>query len=109
MTAQLKPLPKVAHPVVDAWIAALNPAIASSLQAAMPTLGPLLAAAPYLLEQAMRHADWLAGALDAGPDAGRAALLDRSAAKGCGLRGQRASSGRVVAILRACPREHRPQ
>jgi glutamate-ammonia-ligase adenylyltransferase len=75
MTAQLKPLPEVAHPVVDAWIAALNPAIASSLQAAMPTLGPLLAAAPYLLEQAMRHADWLAGALDAGPDAARAALL----------------------------------
>lgn len=75
MTAQLKPLPEVAHPVVDAWIAALNPAIASHLQAAMPTLGPLLAAAPYLLEQAMRHADWLAGALDAGPDAGRAALL----------------------------------
>jgi glutamate-ammonia-ligase adenylyltransferase len=82
MTAQLQPLPEIAHPAVDAWFAGLDPAVAAALRPALPTLGPLLGAAPYLLEQAARHAGWLATALDAGPDAARDAELDEVRAAG---------------------------
>jgi glutamate-ammonia-ligase adenylyltransferase len=82
MTAQLKPLPEIAHPAVDAWITALEPAVAAALRPALPTLGSLLGAAPYLLEQASRHADWLATALDDGPDAAREAALAEIRAAG---------------------------
>jgi glutamate-ammonia-ligase adenylyltransferase len=83
MTSALKPLPDLPHEAVDAWIATLPETVAGPLRKAAPTLGPLLAAAPYLLEQAMRHADWLAAALGAGGDTACTTLLEeiRSAGK----------------------------
>ncbi len=76
MTLLLKPLPDAPHAAIVEWAATLAPdRTAATRRSAMPTLGPLLAAAPYLFELAMRHADWLAEMLDGNADSALAGVL----------------------------------
>ena len=75
MAIALTPLPVVARAAVDEWLAGLPPASGAAIKAAGPMLPLLLAEAPYLLELARAHADWLAGALIADADEALAAEL----------------------------------
>ena len=80
MSTTLAALPPVDHPRFDALLAELPNGAA--LQSAAPLLGPLLEAAPYLLDLTREHAEWLASALKAGPDAAFAALIEEVAEAG---------------------------
>ncbi|NMA97573.1 MAG: bifunctional [glutamine synthetase] adenylyltransferase/[glutamine synthetase]-adenylyl-L-tyrosine phosphorylase, partial [Phyllobacteriaceae bacterium] len=71
----LSPLPPIDHPQFDAFIAGLPETEAAALREAAPHLGPLLEAAPYLMEQARAHASWLVQAISTDIDASFAALL----------------------------------
>jgi glutamate-ammonia-ligase adenylyltransferase len=64
MMLALKPLPDAPHAAILEWAATLPPECAGVVANAMSSIGPLLAAAPYLFEQARHHADWLASMLD---------------------------------------------
>ncbi|RYD84318.1 MAG: hypothetical protein EOP61_40280, partial [Sphingomonadales bacterium] len=75
MSIYLAPLPAIPHPGFDSLLAELPPASVPAFKAAAPALGTLLQSAPYLLELARIHADWLADALERGPDAVFAELL----------------------------------
>jgi glutamate-ammonia-ligase adenylyltransferase len=75
MSTILAPLPAVPHPGFDALLAELPAALLPSFKAAKPTLGPLLQSAPYLLELARTHAEWLADALERGADTAFADLI----------------------------------
>ena len=79
MTLSLAPLPPVsddlAGAAIGAWLDALEPDTARPIRAALPALGPLLGAAPYLFELAQRHADWLAGVLASDAETALAAEL----------------------------------
>ncbi|WP_137151404.1 bifunctional [glutamine synthetase] adenylyltransferase/[glutamine synthetase]-adenylyl-L-tyrosine phosphorylase [Devosia sp. FKR38] len=59
MVIKLSALPKIATPRVAAWLAELPPEQSGSLAPAMPTLGPLLESAPYLLDLAQANLGWL--------------------------------------------------
>jgi glutamate-ammonia-ligase adenylyltransferase len=82
MSITLAPLPPIPHPDFDALLAELSGDVAQAFAAAQPALGPLLQSAPYLLELARTHAEWLALALDKGPDAVFADLLKTVAEAG---------------------------
>jgi glutamate-ammonia-ligase adenylyltransferase len=82
MSITLAPLPPIPHPDFDALLAELTGDVAQAFAAAQPALGPLLQSAPYLLELARTHAEWLALALDKGPDAVFADLLKTVAEAG---------------------------
>jgi glutamate-ammonia-ligase adenylyltransferase len=82
MAFTLAPLPQTPHAGVDDWIAALPDPQRKLIAVAAPTLGPLLATAPYLFDLAQRHADWLARALTTGPDATFAAIIAELAEAG---------------------------
>lgn len=75
MSITLAPLPAIPHPGFDALLAELPPAALGAFKAAAPTLGPLLQSAPYLLDLSRSHAEWLADALERGPDAAFANLI----------------------------------
>lgn len=75
MSIHLSSLPAIPHPAFDALLAELPATAVSAFKAATPTLGTLLQSAPYLLELARTHADWLADALERGPDTVFAELL----------------------------------
>lgn len=75
MSITLAPLPAIPHPGFDALLAELPPAALAAFKAAAPTLGPLLQSAPYLLDLSRSHAEWLADALERGPDAAFANLI----------------------------------
>ncbi|MCP8884228.1 bifunctional [glutamine synthetase] adenylyltransferase/[glutamine synthetase]-adenylyl-L-tyrosine phosphorylase [Devosia sp. XJ19-1] len=96
MSTILSPLPPVDHPNFDALLAELPEADVASLRIAAPLLGPLLEAAPYLLELTREHSGWLAEALNAGPDVAVAALLADVAKSG-----RRDDEAGVGALLRA--------
>ena len=68
MSIHLAPLPAVPHPDFDALVAELPAGAVPVFKAAAPVLGTLLQSAPYLLELARTHAEWLANALERGPD-----------------------------------------
>jgi glutamate-ammonia-ligase adenylyltransferase len=82
MSIILAPLPPIPHPDFDALLAELTGDVAQAFAAAQPALGPLLQSAPYLLELARTHAEWLAAALEQGPDAVFADLLNTVAEAG---------------------------
>ena len=84
MNPALSPLPPVAHPAFDALLAGLPAPVAAPLRIAAPLLGTLLESAPYLLDLAREHADWLAGVLEGDAEAAFAALLADVAAAGRG-------------------------
>ncbi|MBJ6987326.1 bifunctional [glutamine synthetase] adenylyltransferase/[glutamine synthetase]-adenylyl-L-tyrosine phosphorylase [Devosia sp. MC521] len=71
----LSPLPAVAHPQFDAFLAELEHGDASVFSANAVAIGPLLEQAPYLLDLARKNASWLATALSGDADASFAALL----------------------------------
>ena len=75
MSIHLAPLPAIPHPGFDSLLAELPPTAVPAFKVAEPTLGTLLQSAPYLLELARTHADWLADALERGPDVVFAELL----------------------------------
>ncbi len=93
MSTPLSPLPPVPHPKFDAMLA--DTLQAAALEAAEPLLGPLLEAAPYLLDLTRIHASWLSEALKACPDEAFAVLLDEIA-----LAGKMADEATVSAKLR---------
>jgi glutamate-ammonia-ligase adenylyltransferase len=82
MTLTLAPLPAMPNEPVLSWLETLDAGIAAPIRAALPALGPLFGAAPYLFEMAQRHADWLAGVLAGDADAALAAELAEVAAGG---------------------------
>lgn len=82
MSTVLSPLPPVSHPAFDALCTDLQQPLAAQVQNYSGLLGPLLQAAPYLLELTRVHAQWLVDALDAGPDIAFAALLSEVAKAG---------------------------
>ena len=98
MSIDLAPLPAIPHPQFDALLADLPPATAEALAAAGPLLGPLLQSAPYLLELTRSHADWLASALEAGPDVAFADLLGEVSKAGGAA--DEASLGRALRIAK---------
>lgn len=63
MSISLRPLPARPHPAFDALLTELGQSTRATLAAAGGLLGPLLEAAPYLLDLARTHADWLAAML----------------------------------------------
>ena len=75
MSTILAPLPATDTPLFQALLTELPDDVASALGAEAPALGPLLEAAPYLLDLARAHGEWLAQALDSGPDRAFSALL----------------------------------
>ena len=75
MSITLAPLPAIPHPGFDALLAELPEAVVPAFRAAEPTLGTLLQSAPYLLDLSRTHAEWLADALERGPDAAFADLI----------------------------------
>jgi len=82
MTISLKPLPAVATPRFDAWASTLPPATAATIEPARGALGPLLEMAPYLLDLATAHADWLAQALADSADGAFIDIIDGITAAG---------------------------
>jgi len=104
MSILLHPLPFVDHPAFDALLAELPPALADRLVREKGVLGPLLQAAPYLLDLTRQHAPWLAEALDLGADAALAALLadlaeaGRKADEAEVARGLRMAKGRTALL-----------
>lgn len=75
MSMNLAPLPPADHPAFNALLADLPETDAVPLTDAAATLGPLLEAAPYLLDLARQHASWLANALRRDADTAFATLL----------------------------------
>ena len=75
MSTNLAPLPATDTPLFQAMLTELPEAVSSALGAETATLGPLLEAAPYLLDLARVHGEWLVQALDTGPDGAFADLL----------------------------------
>ncbi len=63
MTMSLNALPSADTPRFDAWLAELSADQQAALQPAVPALGPLLEAAPYLLGLAQANVDWLIATL----------------------------------------------
>lgn len=63
MTIFLRPLPPIPHPAFDALLTELDEGTRAPLAAQDGLLGPLMQAAPYLLDLARTHADWLAAML----------------------------------------------
>ncbi|WP_052951474.1 bifunctional [glutamine synthetase] adenylyltransferase/[glutamine synthetase]-adenylyl-L-tyrosine phosphorylase [Devosia soli] len=98
MSISLAPLPPVPHPLFDALLAELPEAIAASLSRAAPTLGPLLQSAPYLLDLSRVHADWLASALDDGPDPAFAGIIGN--VQDAGLCADEAALGQALRIAK---------
>ncbi len=82
MSTTLSPLPPIDHPQFDALLEERPAGEATTLRDAGPALATLLESAPYLLELARAHADWLCEALDTGPDAIFARLLGEVAEAG---------------------------
>ena len=76
MAIKLAPLPPLDTPRFDAWLEQLAPGDRAAIAPAAPTLGPLLEAAPYLLELAGANAQWLAGALADSADGAFADIID---------------------------------
>jgi len=76
MSILLAPLPPIPYPSFYALLAELPDAQAKAFAAAAPAIGPLLQSAPYLLDLARTHAEWLTSALDIGPDAAFSQLLN---------------------------------
>ena len=66
MSTILAPLPATDTPLFQALLTELPDDVASAFGATASALGPLLEAAPYLLDLARTHGEWLAQALDAG-------------------------------------------
>jgi glutamate-ammonia-ligase adenylyltransferase len=92
MSIILAPLPPADHPKFDALVAEVPEAALADFA---PLLGPLLEAAPYLLDLTRDHSTWLIGALRQGPDAAFAELLDTVARAG-----READEPEVGAMLR---------
>jgi glutamate-ammonia-ligase adenylyltransferase len=92
----LDPLPGLAHPAIDQWLAGLDPSVQGAISQADGTLAPLFATAPYLFELAQRHAEWLATALDNGAEAALAETLAALVQAGISS----ASDGEIAAALR---------
>ena len=63
MVIKLAPLPPIDTPRFDAWLAELSDDHRTIIATAAPTLGPLLEAAPYLLDLARSNAEWLVATL----------------------------------------------
>ncbi|MBB4051027.1 glutamate-ammonia-ligase adenylyltransferase [Devosia subaequoris] len=68
MSTILAPLPAADTPQFQALLTELPDNVSGPLGAEASTLGPLLEAAPYLLDLARVHGEWLAQALADGPD-----------------------------------------
>lgn len=84
MSTSLRPLPACATPLFEAMLADLPPHVATSYRAASGLLGPLLQSAPYLLDLARTHGEWLAGAIETSPDQSFERLLADVLAAGQG-------------------------
>ncbi|ODT47365.1 bifunctional [glutamine synthetase] adenylyltransferase/[glutamine synthetase]-adenylyl-L-tyrosine phosphorylase [Devosia sp. 63-57] len=95
MSTHLSPLPAIDHPHFDALMLELPPEIGAYLGAQGGLLGPLLDAAPYLLELTRTHAAWLADALDGDIETAFAALLEE-----VGETGRTADEASVGQMLR---------
>ncbi|UJW85540.1 bifunctional [glutamine synthetase] adenylyltransferase/[glutamine synthetase]-adenylyl-L-tyrosine phosphorylase [Devosia sp. SL43] len=63
MVIKLAPLPPIETPRFSAWLDDLPADHRVTIEASAPTLGPLLEAAPYLLDLARANAEWLATTL----------------------------------------------
>lgn len=63
MSISLNPLPATAHPAFDTLLSELAEPMRATFAAHAGLLGPLLQAAPYLLDLSRAHADWLAAML----------------------------------------------
>lgn len=98
MSTNLAALPAIPHPAFNALLAEQPEGVASTFAAAQPALGPLLESAPYLLELARTHAEWLASALEASPDAAFADLI--AAVSEAGLTEDEAGLGRALRIAK---------
>jgi glutamate-ammonia-ligase adenylyltransferase len=98
MSTILAPLPAVPHPGFDALLAELPAALLPSFKAAKPTLGPLLQSAPYLLELARTHAEWLADALERGADTAFADLI--AVVAETGITAEEAELGQTLRIAK---------
>ncbi|MBU1307760.1 MAG: bifunctional [glutamine synthetase] adenylyltransferase/[glutamine synthetase]-adenylyl-L-tyrosine phosphorylase, partial [Alphaproteobacteria bacterium] len=59
MAIKLNALPKIATPRLNAWLTELAHEQQAALKSALPTLGPLLEVAPYLLALAQANLGWL--------------------------------------------------
>ncbi len=83
MSTILAPLPIVDTPQFQALLSELPDNVSGPLGAGASTLGPLLEAAPYLLDLARVHGEWLAQALADGPDRAFDELLREVGRAGC--------------------------
>lgn len=95
MSTILAPLPATDTPLFQALLTELPDAVASALGAEASALGPLLESAPYLLDLARAHGEWLAQALDTGPDRAFSALLSEM-----GRAGREDDEAAVAHVLR---------
>lgn len=68
MSTILTPLPPTDTSHFLAMLEEMPTEVSSVLNTYAPTLGPLLEAAPYLLDLTQKHGEWLAQALEAGPE-----------------------------------------
>ncbi|WP_338722987.1 bifunctional [glutamine synthetase] adenylyltransferase/[glutamine synthetase]-adenylyl-L-tyrosine phosphorylase [Devosia sp. XK-2] len=75
MSTILAPLPPTDMPQFEALLADMPEACAAALRSRRDAIGPLLEAAPYLLDLTRAHGPWLVEALDAGPDRAFADLI----------------------------------
>lgn len=82
MSILLAPLPTGAHPAFDILLAELPERTAATLRTHTAALGPLLEAAPYLLDLTRTNADWLASVLASDADTAFATVLEEVAAAG---------------------------
>ncbi|HWV19462.1 MAG TPA: bifunctional [glutamine synthetase] adenylyltransferase/[glutamine synthetase]-adenylyl-L-tyrosine phosphorylase [Devosia sp.] len=98
MSIHLAPLPTVPHPDFDALVAELPAGAVPVFKTATPVLGTLLQSAPYLLELARTHAEWLADALERGPDIVFAELI--AAVFAAGGMADEASLGQALRIAK---------
>jgi Glutamine synthetase adenylyltransferase len=98
MSILLSPLPPLDHPQFDALVAQLPTPTAAAFEAAAPTLGPLLESAPYLLDLARDHADWLAETLASDAETAFGAVL--AAIAEAGRVGDEAELGRALRVAK---------
>jgi glutamate-ammonia-ligase adenylyltransferase len=75
MSTVLAPLPPTAMPQFETLLAEMPETCAAALRSRADAIGPLLEAAPYLLDLTRTHGPWLVEALDAGPDRAFADLI----------------------------------
>lgn len=94
----LHPLPPVSTPGFDALLRELGEQKSASLAATSGLLGPLLEAAPYLLELTRIHSDWLADALTQGADAAFSDLI--GSVRVAGLGDDEATLGQALRIAK---------